>query len=195
MIVLSLNLRGIGGLHKTASFRNLLDQSRPNVILLQETLTTDQKSRAFLHSFRSSWVTAAVNATGSSGGLLVAWDPGFFDLVPSLTCGGILLLGRCLATNKDIAFLNVYGPCQNKFQFWSVLADSGILSIPNLILGGDLNITLSADERWGGTSSSGPREVFFRNIFQSRNLVDILPRKIAPTWRNGRTGAKPSPAV
>jgi hypothetical protein len=70
---------------------------------------------------------------------LVAWDPCCFDLAPFLTIGGILLVGRCLATKQEMAFLNVYGPCKDRKQFWSSLADSGILSTPNLILAGDLN--------------------------------------------------------
>jgi exonuclease III len=188
MIVLSLNLRGIGGILKSASFRNLLENTMPNVIFLQETLSTDQKARVFLHSFRPSWVSVAVSSLGHSGGMLVAWDPCFFDLSPYLTCGGLLLVGRCLATNQELAFINVYGPCISKLQFWSSLANSGILSIPNLILGGDLNITLSADEHWGGNPTPGPSNAFFRDLFSAFNLIDILPSRLLPTWRNGRSG-------
>jgi hypothetical protein len=132
MLVLSLNLRGIGGNLKTAAFRKLLERTSPDVIFLQETLSSDQQARAFLHSFRPSWVSVAVSSLGNSGGLLVAWDPGYFDLVPFLTCGGILLLGRCLATNQELAFLNIYGPCKDRvtvldtacFQWYSGLTKS-----------------------------------------------------------------------
>jgi exonuclease III len=77
MIVLSLNLRGTGGSLKTASFRHLLENTLSDVIFLQETLSTEQKARVFLHSFRPSWVSVAVSSMGHSGGMLVAWDPAF----------------------------------------------------------------------------------------------------------------------
>jgi hypothetical protein len=190
MIVLSLNVRGIGGLLKKASFRKLLVDTKPNIILLQETLSPDHISRDFVHSLRSSWFSAAASSIGNSGGLLAAWDPVIFDLVPYITCGGILLMGRCLATDQEIAFLNVYGPCLDRLQFWSRLAASGILSIPNLILGGDLNITLTADELWGGITAPASGGVFYINLFSSFNLFDILPNCIVPTWRNGRSGVE-----
>jgi hypothetical protein len=41
MLVLSLNVRGIGGTLKSAAFRKLLENSSPDIILLQETLSTD----------------------------------------------------------------------------------------------------------------------------------------------------------
>jgi endonuclease/exonuclease/phosphatase family metal-dependent hydrolase len=188
MIFLSLNLRGIGGNLKSAAFRKLLDHTSPDVIFLQETLSSDHLSRAFLHSFRPTWVSATVSSLDTSGGMLVAWDPGYFDLIPFLTCGGILMLGRCLATNQELAFLNVYGPCKDRRQFWTQLANSGILDLPNLILGGDLNVTLSSDEHWGGNPSPGSEAAFYKDLFSSKNLIDILPNKLVPTWRNGRTG-------
>jgi exonuclease III len=188
MLVLSLNIRGIGGTLKAASFRRLLEKSKPDIIFLQETLTDAQRSRDFVFRFRPDWYSVAVSSISSSGGLLVAWDPNSFDLRPSLTAGGILCIGSCLATSRDIAFLNIYGPCSNRKHFWSHLADSGILSIPYLIAGGDLNLIFSAEENWGGSFVPGATEDFFRNIFASNKLTDILPAQLAPTWRNGRSG-------
>jgi hypothetical protein len=94
MILLSLNIRGIGGSLKAVAFRRLLDRVRPDIIFLQETLVQEQKARGFLHNFRPSWVSCVVNSLGSSGGLLVSWDPNSFVLHPTLTCGGILLSGQ-----------------------------------------------------------------------------------------------------
>jgi hypothetical protein len=114
MIVLSLNIRGIGGTLKTASLRRLLARTKPDLILLQETLSADHKARDFIHQFRPSWFSAAVSSIGTSGGLLVAWDPSLFTLKPALSCGGLLLRGFCLATTLEFALLNIYGPCSGK---------------------------------------------------------------------------------
>jgi hypothetical protein len=99
----------------------------------------------------------------------VTWDPDLLELRSFLSSGGILLKGSFLATGQELAFLNVYGPCTNKPLFWNQLADSGLLSLPNLILGGDLNIILSADENWGGSFLSGPTEATYKELFDSNN--------------------------
>jgi exonuclease III len=114
MIVLSLNIRGVGGTLKMASFRRLLTRTKPEIIFLQETLSTDSKARDFVHHLRPSWYTVAVSSIGTFGGLLVAWDPSLFELKPSLSCGGLLLRGHCLDTNLELALLNIYGPCSEK---------------------------------------------------------------------------------
>jgi hypothetical protein len=188
MIVLSLNIRGIGGTLKAASFRRLLASSKPDLIFLQETLTSDYKARDFIYRFRPSWFSAAVSSIDNSGGLLVAWDPCHFALKPSLSCGGLLLQGYSLATNLELTLLNLYGPCSDKVPFWSKLAKSGILSLKNLIIGGDLNLYFEAAESWGGAPGLVPSGARFKAIFENNSLLDIRPAILSPTWRNGRLG-------
>jgi hypothetical protein len=81
MIFLSLNIRGVGGILKSASLRRLLRRNSPDIIFLQETLVEEKKARAFMNSFRPSWLSCVVSSVGSSGGLLVSWDPKKFDIM------------------------------------------------------------------------------------------------------------------
>jgi hypothetical protein len=76
-----------------------------------------------------------------------------------------------------------------KRRFWTLVVDSRLLSIKNLIIAGDLNLTLSSGETWGGSASAGSLDGFFKALFQNKNLIDIEPGKVVPTWRNGRSGS------
>jgi hypothetical protein len=185
MLMLSLNIRGIGGTLKVASVHRLLDRTHPNIVFLQETLADEKKVRDFLLQFRPSWATTAVNSIGNSGGLLVSWDPNSFDLNPYLTVGGILLTCVCISSKKELTFLNVYGPCKDRKLFWSTLADSSILYVPNLVILGDLNFILSTDEHWGGSLFPGQTKEFYKDLFISKKMIDVKPPKLVPTWRNG----------
>jgi hypothetical protein len=88
----------------------------------------------------------------------------------------------------ELDFLNCYGPCTDRHRFWIQLAGSGILSLKNLIIGGDLNILLAADEAWGGAILPNSSTDFYKALFAQHNLIDVRPTRLSPTWRNGRSG-------
>jgi len=111
MILLTLNIKGVGGSLKTALLRRFLFRTLPNIIFLQETMVNGLKARSFLNQFHQNWLTTLANSIGTSGGLVVSWDPSVFELIPHLYSGGILLTGICLWNNKQISLLNTYGPC------------------------------------------------------------------------------------
>jgi exonuclease III len=67
MIYMCLNIRGVGGTLKAASFTRTLDLTRPDIVFLQETLVNDQKSQDFMIKFRPAWVSCAVRSAGPSG--------------------------------------------------------------------------------------------------------------------------------
>ena len=75
MILLSFNIRGVGGPLKQASMRRLLEKTHPSIIFLQETLVVASVARDFMHKLRPSWLACAASSVGKSGGLLALWDP------------------------------------------------------------------------------------------------------------------------
>jgi len=117
MLVLSLNLRGTGGILKPASVHNVLKITHPNIVFFQETLVNADKVRCFFQLLRPKWLVCTVNSVGTYGGLLATLDPSFFNLEPYLTCGGILLTGYCLGSKRFFNLLNTYGSCIERKSF------------------------------------------------------------------------------
>jgi exonuclease III len=125
MILLSLNIRGVGGHLKDASFRRLISRISPDIIFLQETMVDSKKARHFLNQFLPNWhYLHSVNSLGTSRGLAVAWNPDHFDFLPYLCCGGILLTGT-VTTKKRLNLINIYGPCSDRQHFWEKLEIQG----------------------------------------------------------------------
>ena len=90
--------------------------------------------------------------------------------------------------NAPLVVINCYGPYRNRDLFWDKVLRGGLLSAPNLILGGDLNLTMNAVETWGRRAVLDPLVSHFKCLFDSVGLLDISPNIIGPTWRNGRIG-------
>lgn len=54
MILLSINIRGVGGPLKQTSLKRIIDQTHPSIIFLQETLVEASVARKFMHTLRPS---------------------------------------------------------------------------------------------------------------------------------------------
>jgi hypothetical protein len=145
MILLSLNIRGVGGTLKLASMCRFLHKVKPYVIFLQETIVEEEKARHFMLKFVPSWCSCVVGSVGNSCGLLVTWHPNKFVPEPSICNGGIMLTNTSLENNKNICLLSVYGPCNKRNTFWDRVDMGGLLASKNLILAGDLSFTTGVE--------------------------------------------------
>jgi hypothetical protein len=80
----SWNTQGLGCLKKRSVVRDAISLASPSIVCLQETKlrSIDQfVAASILPSNLSCFET--VDALGSSGGILTAWDPSFFLLISS----------------------------------------------------------------------------------------------------------------
>ena len=57
--------------------------------------------------------------------------------------------------------IKMYGPYNEKTQFWEDLISKSIFNSEALIIGGDLNFSMRFEEVWGPRERSDPLEGFF----------------------------------
>ena len=193
MHFLTLNVRGLGGLAKQKILRHLISSLSPDVILLQETMTSIYAALFAFSKLCPGWEFCAIKAKGLSGGILSGWNPKLLRCKAFHTVAGILLKASLKSSPLELSILNCYGPYNNRDSFWNVVAAGGLLSLPNLILVGDLNFTLNASEIWGSKALLDPLGPYFSKLLSDHHLVDVAPSCAGPTWRNGRMGEEKCP--
>ena len=133
MKVISLNVRGLGGLAKQKSLQNLFVSLSPNLILLQETMTSSYPALLDFSKLRPGWEFCVVSSSGLLGGILSAWNPHCIKLKYFHTVAGILLKARLRGSSFTLSFLNCYGPYSQRESFWDAVVQGGILNLPNLV--------------------------------------------------------------
>ena len=146
MKILTLNVRDLGGLAKHKSLQNLLVSLSPDLILLQETMTNSHPALLAFSKLRPGWEYCALSSSGLSGGLLATWNPLCFKIKAFRTVSGILLKAHVRGSSLNLSLLNCYGPYTNRETFWDLVVQGGLLNEPNLVLAGDLNLTLNCSE-------------------------------------------------
>ena len=146
MKILSMNIRGFGGLAKQKSLGVLLSDLRPDMILLQETMCCHAHALYLFSKLKPSWEFCASDASGLSGGLLVGWDPHLVHCKAFTSLAGIALKAIFKGLAKTFTVINCYGPYVQRTTYWNNLVSGGLLGMPNLLLAGDLNFTLSSTE-------------------------------------------------
>ena len=122
-----MNIRGVGGAQKLLALRRVIENVRPDILLIQETMVSSEKAIEVFTKVVGSWFMSAVDATGLLVGLLSAWNPkkANFDVYKSVA--GIILQGRHIDGVQKINILNCYGPYHHIIPFWNHIRAGGIL--------------------------------------------------------------------
>lgn len=174
--LLSINIRGFNSGNKVTWIRDLCGKEKPIFCGVQETklMNTDDffVSRWW---YNNNFAWAQLNAVGSAGGLILAWDSSRFTGQHAHGEDGILaVIGKLNGINNIVGIMNVYGPRdeKNRGRLWD-----RIQSIINSVdacwcIFGDFNEVRRLDERFNSNFNERSARVF--NDFITRNnLTEI----------------------
>jgi hypothetical protein len=134
----------------------------------------------------------AVSARGASGGLATFWDSTKLELTEEI--GTIHWLFTNLihkGSGRQVSLFNLYVPVlpNEKKDCWdSLQLFLNSHHTENLVVAGDLNVTLSLSEKKGGSIVRDPSREFVEDLMADWELEDIPPSNGKFTWSNKRVG-------
>jgi len=192
MKIVSRNCRGMGTTAKEEAMHSLIRLESPDILLVQETKLEDA---TFLQASKKFWNkngAHAISAHGGSGGLGSLWNTNKFSLISeSLNTHWIFLKMQHLESKEIICLFNVYAPnnAGEKKNCWdSIKSLADLENLENIIIVGDLNLTLLASEKRGGSIVRDPAREWAEDLMQDWDLLDIKPVTGTFTWSSKRVG-------
>jgi hypothetical protein len=103
----------------------------------------------------------------------------------------------CKELDRSFLILNLYGAYEGKEFFREKVFSLNVFKPESLIIGGNLNFTLSRDEIWGVSAREDKLAGFFQDKLEMTSLVDVMtslvdvePTLMRPTWCNNRSGVE-----
>ena len=117
MIIMSLNVRGLGSAWKIIVLWHFIDINHPSNILLQEEMMIGNKIRPILLRICLGWRVCLVDSLGLSGGLTDFWDPKVMHFFDYKSFGGILLLGFIRGSKDRFNIRNTYATYSSRRYF------------------------------------------------------------------------------
>lgn len=191
--LLCWNVRGLGDESKCNVVRNVIKDSRCDLLCIQETKLNEKNLSYVLRALPSFFQrqVVSVDARGSAGGIVIAWKHSY-ELVSSWatphTCTAIL---KQVSTGQEMAITNVYGPSieGHKSQFIEELRGIHSKIVNPWMLVGDFNLV-----RWYVDRPSDLRGFGlmceFNDLIRQFEVLDVELKNRAYTWSSKR----PSPS-
>lgn len=144
----------MGSKIKEEAIRNLIRIEAPDIFLLQETKMEDSN---FLQISKKLWnksKATVVSSRGASGGLGTLWNDSRFSLVSEISNNHWPMLKmQHLVTKETFCLFNVYvsiNAGEKKACWDSIRSQADMGNLDNVIIAGDLNLTLHSSEKQGG---------------------------------------------
>jgi len=150
----------MGSRIKEEAVKSLIRTASPDILLIKETKMED---KAFIHIARKLWKRSegkAVSARGASGGLGTLWNAKKFLRIKEVA-NTHWLLSRLQHIDSDetLYLFNVYAPAsagEKKICWESIRSMEDSEDLVNIIIAGDLNLTLSLAKKHGGSIVRDP---------------------------------------
>ena len=188
MKLVSWNCRGLGGSQKIEVIKRFKSMESTSILLIQETKKMAEHCLATLKRFYPKGEGLATNVIGASGGLLCWWDNEKFAMHSAIENKNWLFIKLENKEKKEMFWIgNIYGPTihAQKDSFWKSLEEQceGKSLLPYFIAG-EFNVTISAEERRGGTKVKDPFGEKLEDLISLWSLSDIKPKNGTFTWSN-----------
>lgn len=194
MKLISWNIRGLNSPGKHKMIKNMLQREKPNILFLQETKCNSDVLGSILSKAWPSCSSVAVDASGSSGGLAIAWDTQSMVLSNFHAAHNLIQATfHPIGSNIHGHLSNVYFPQEHtrKIELLNTMeALNSHRTYPLWIAAGDFNMITKMDERTGGRPRSDPESAHFKDFITNSWLIDIPFSNDTFTWNNKRTGAQ-----
>ena len=118
MLCLSFNTRGLGSSPKLNALKRMITSIKPLVILLQEAMLEGTKEIKILEIWLKNLSFAYISSEGCSGGLLTAWSPELLEIKIERYGTVLKIVLEDKNSGGTFTLFNVYGPYQNRRNFW-----------------------------------------------------------------------------
>ena len=181
MRYISWNCRGLGSALKEEAMKDLVRIHKPEILLVQE---TKMEESATLHAGNNFWKKGpgiGNNSRGASGGIATFWDASLYEIEhENRTLHWVFTKLIHKSSGQIVSLFNLYVPAvySEKKDCWNTLESFlNLHQLENIIVAGDLNVTLAANEKKGGTLVIDPSREWVEDIILGWDLIDIKPVK------------------
>eukprot|EP00253_Pinus_taeda_P027574 PITA_27574 len=190
MKYVSWNCRGLGSKLKEYALKDIVRMYSPEILLIQE---TKLEETSLLHASKTFWrkgIGCAVSARGASGGIPTFWDSSIYDLIQKDSSSHWLLTKLLHKdSGQQVSMFNIYAPVlpsEKKYCWDSILSYLSLHNPENIIIAGDMNVTLAVNEKKGGSPVRDPAREWVEDLMLGWELEDIKPTSGKFTWSNKR---------
>eukprot|EP00253_Pinus_taeda_P019617 PITA_19617 len=192
MKLISWNVRGLNSPGKLRMIRSMIRLGQPQIFFLQETKCNSSTLGSILTKSWPGCNTVAVDASGASGGLAIAWNTQKISL-SNLHASHNLIEAtfHIIGTNIHGHMTNVYFPQEapNKIALIDTIANLNSNREYSLwLIGGDFNIITKLEEKRGGRAKLDQDSTHFKDFIHNNSLIDLQTPNGVHTWSNRRTG-------
>ena len=195
MRYISWNVRGLRDERKQGIVGRHLREWGAEVVCLQETMMAHYE-QLFWTALGVGCGNAhvAIAASGRSSGILLAWKAKIFDQVS--TWKGRHVVAACLLNRRSgtaVVVAAVYGPTVQALQeeLWEdIRLLYGVYPETQILIGGDFNVTLRADNRPNGGGGRDPGSSQFWDIIALLSMAEMGPANCQFTWRGPTTQSR-----